>query len=214
MPLNPPPTIFTGLGLITQPLLRTDMTRAAQVTFACLDLTGGTAAAAQDMVDDFQANFNANMAPNIDNEVQIQPPTIRMGNGTTVPFEAVAAGATIAGGAAETSPTPNVAVLIKKSTGFGGKANRGRTYMPWFVDVSRVFENGTLDPVYTAAIQVHLSAFLAQLSADGTQMVIANKIFNTPLPPHYVTHITTTTNPVLSYNVEGIVATQRRRVRS
>lgn len=207
-----PPTIQNGLMLITQGLVRSDMSRVAEVTFACIDLTGGTAADAQDDIDDFQANFNATIGAQLDSEVTILKPTIRMGDGSSTPFEAVAAGATIVGGGVVTSLPPNCALLVKKTTGFGGRHNRGRTYFPFLLDESHVAENGTIDNAELSAFNALMATFLAQLSTDGMKMVIAERIFDLPHPPHHVTQIVTTGNPVTSYVCEPLVATQRRRL--
>lgn len=211
MPLNPPPTIETGLALIVQAMQRSDMSRAAEVTFA-LNVAGvPDATVAQDAVDDFQANFNATWLAVLDNQVTVGKPTIKLGDGSTTPFEAVAAGAIALGGAAGTKLPPNVALLVKKSTGLGGRANHGRTYFPFVLENPQVNENGTIVGASQAALQTVADAFLAQLTADGEPMCIAHKQFNVPLPPHFVTHITT--GPlVTSYTVEQLIATQRRRL--
>lgn len=213
MALNPPPIIDASLGLITQSLLRTDMSRASLITFAVSVTAGVGVANAQDAVDDFQANFNANIAPAMDSNVNIQPPFIKLGDGTNVPAEAVAAGAAIVGGNAGTYAPPNIAALVKKTTGFGGKKSRGRTYIPFILPVTAVSENGTVDPGTATALNVRLATFLGQLITDGTVMVIANKIFTVPVPPlkPFVSEIQVGHN-VLSYLCEPMIATQRRRL--
>src|ERR1700681_1700113 len=117
MPLNPPPTIELGLGLVQQQLKRNDMGRAAMVTFA-LNVSGvPSAAVAQDAIYDFQANFVTNFGVLLDAEVLIEQPTIRLGDGSTVPYEAVGAAAAVQGTDAITSAPPQVALLVKKLTG-------------------------------------------------------------------------------------------------
>lgn len=216
MPLAPPPTISPGLCLITQQLKRSDMSRAAEVTFAFLDASVTTPANALAAVNKFQAQYNVQFGPLHDSEVTILQPTIRMGDGTTIPTEAVATGATINGADVDTFPPPQVAILAKKLTSFGGRHNRGRTYFPFMVASSDVSENGTVNPVAVAAINTRLAAFLANM-ADAViggvalPMHIANKVFDTPLPPHHVTEI----NPgseVSAFVCESLVATQRRRL--
>ena len=211
MPLNPPPIIDAGLVLVTQKLLRSDMTRAAIVTFSLFTDEAINLATAQDMADDFQANFNSNLALLFDTEVFIEPPTIKLGQGTDVPLEAVAAGAGTNGTNSGAFTPPNVAVLFKKSTGSGGKANRGRTYMPFCAAQSLVSENGTLDPTLLSSFTTHGETFRAQLATDHQEMIISNKIFNVPLPPHHVTRIKVGF-PVTSWVPEATIATQRRRL--
>jgi hypothetical protein len=211
MPLNPPPTIQANLGLIVQPLKRSDQSRTAELTFAVDVIAGASAANAQDAIDDFQANFNTQWQAGIDTDVTILQPTIKLGDGSTVPYEATAAGAPVNGLDAADKLPPNVAALFKKTTGFGGRFNHGRTYFPFLLEVAGVSENGTVSAGVLAAFNPVAANFLAQLNTDGTAMVIAHKTFNAPLPPHHVTAITMG-NPVLSYVMESLIATQRRRL--
>lgn len=213
MPLHPQPNIEMGLLLVTQPLQRSDMSRGALVTFAMDCSSTPTLAGAQDAVDDFQDAFNARLAPSFDSQVIIGQPFAKLGQGLTAPFEVVGSSVAIAGGASLSVPPPQVCALVKKTTSIGGKANRGRTYFPWFVDQSHIAENGIIDSAEVAGLQTHITNFLGDITATGTPMCIANKVFNVPLAPHYVTEINI--GPlVTAYTLEPTVATQRRRVRS
>lgn len=211
MPLNPPPIIQTGLALIVQKLQRNDMSRASEVTFGLLAAGAPSLAAAQDVVDDFQVNFNATLRNLLDTNVSVQPPTVRLGDGSTTPFEAVAAGAAANGLDANTFVPPNVAFLFKKTTGVGGRKNRGRMYLPFALATSDVGENGVIVGAAVSGGTTQAAAFLAQLITDATPMVIVNKAFNTPLPPHFVTVISAGPN-VTAFAAEATVATQRRRL--
>jgi hypothetical protein len=211
MALNPPPTIETNLALITQSLLRSDMSRAAQLTFAFH--TSGTPGVplALFVVNAFQTAFNARIAPAIDSNVTIEQPFVRLGDGSATPYEELATGASIVGGNAGTYAPPNVACLCKKVTGSGGKKNRGRTYIPFILPVTAVSENGTVDPGTATALNTRLANFMSDMVASTSPMVIANKTYNQPLPPHYVTAITYGPT-VSSWSVEPLIATQRRRL--
>ena len=77
MPLNPPPTIEIGLGLVVQPLKRADQSRSAEITYALNCAGVPSAAVAQDSIDDFQAAFNAAFGPFFDTDVTILKPKIR-----------------------------------------------------------------------------------------------------------------------------------------
>lgn len=211
MPLNPPPVITSNLALIVQKLQRSDMSRASEVTFACLTTGTPSLALAQDTIDDFQANFNGTLRNLIDTNVAVPPPTVRLGDGTDVPYEAVAAGASVNGLDANVFVPPNVAFLFKKTTGVGGRKNRGRMYLPFALATSDVGENGVIVGAAVTGGTTQSSAFLAALIVDAMPLVIANKSFNTPLPPHYVTVISAGQN-VTAFAAEGTVATQRRRL--
>jgi len=197
--------------LVTQKLQRSDMSRAAEVTF-CLSTADSTLATYQDAIDDFQANFNANFAGGLDAAVAIPPPEGRGGDGSDVPILVFASGAAAVGASTNQEVPPNVAILVRKRTAAGGRSNRGRTYYPFMLSTANCSENGTVDPTFKAALQTVMTAFLAQLTTDSTPMVIENKTFNQPAPPHFVTLIHKNPFPVVSYQVETLVATQRRRL--
>src|SRR3954454_1120187 len=81
-PLHPPPAIDDRLCLVTQPLRHATVGRDAMVTFA---LHAAAGEVGQDLAADFQANWNTNIAPALDNNVLSLPPTVRVGDGTHVP---------------------------------------------------------------------------------------------------------------------------------
>jgi hypothetical protein len=212
MPLNPPPTIQADLGLVTQTLTNSEVAHVAQLTFA-LNCTG--AASNQDTIDDFADNFKAQFDPLLANTVTVDPPTLLVGDGTTVPAfftSAVAAGTGAVNGS---YPPPNSCALFRKRTAFAGKKNRGRTYFPYLVVEGNVSNNGTISAGLLATLQTAASAFLAQLTTDGTPMVIANKTL-VVTPPQVRPHVTAITmgHAVTSYQIETLMATQRRRLRS
>ena len=211
MPLNPPPTIELGLGLIVQPLQRSDQSRAAEVTFAVNVAGVPSPTVAQDSIDDFQTAFQTRWGPQLDTDVTILQPSIKLGDGSTTPFEAIGAGAVANGANAGAQVPPSVALLLKKSTGLGGRQNHGRTYMPFVLLQAQVNENGTIPSATLAAFDTIAAQFVNDLIADGIPMVIAHKTFNAPLPPHHVTALHT--GPlVTSWTSESLIGTQRRRL--
>lgn len=212
MPLNPPPTVQGNVCLVSQKMIRSDMSRAAMLTFA-LHTADSTLATYQDAIDDFQANFNTQFTANmIDNEVSVLPPTAICGQGTTDVLVVTAAGAAVVGANAGSDMPPNVSVLFKKSTSSGGKQNRGRTYFPFCLPSVNVAENGTIGSTWLGLMAGWSAAFLAQLVTDSTPMGITNKHYNQPLPPHYVTAVTISAAQVTAFVPETIIATQRRRL--
>lgn len=209
--LNPPPVIANDLGLVSMPLQYLATGHTSLITWA-LNCGANDLATAQDAVDDLQANFTTQFQASLDSGISYGPATIKLGSGTTTPVEAVAAIGAQAGTGSVTFGVASNAILIKKTTGLGGKANRGRTYFPYLLPTSHIVEPGLIDSTELPALQTHFTAFLGQLTTDSTPMVIANKVFNVPLAPHYVTHINM--GPaVTAYTVEQTLATQRRRLR-
>lgn len=211
MPLNPPPTISSGLGLVVQKIQRSDSSVVAEVTFSLAVAGTPSLAVAQDAIDDFQAAFQTMYSPLSDSAALQLQPEIRLGDGSTVPFEAVAAGAAVSGSNSSAMTPPQVCALVKKTTGVGGRANRGRTYFPYMLQQNAVNETGQISSGTLSAFQASLNTFLAQLATDGIPLCISNKIFNQALPPHHVTSINFG-NLVTAYNLEQLVATQRRRL--
>lgn len=211
MPLHPAPTIDAGLCLVTQPITRSDTSRIALLTFA---LESTLAHDVQTIANDFQTHFNARFGPNFDTECTIQKPLVSEGNGSNVPHQAVGAGAAINGSNTDPVPPSQVALLLKKNTGLGGKKNRGRSYFPWFVSSLNVSETGVVSNAEIVAIQALATAFLADLVTAGIPMAIANRVM-VLTPPDTRPHVTEIHGGpmVTSYVVEPVVATQRRRLR-
>ena len=111
------------------------------------------------------------------------------------------------GGAAGTLPQ-NVSMIVKKLTGTPGRRGRGRCYPPPFsfaeVDINNV---GMIDPTVLATIQSNWDGFITALEASESldpPLVLLHNDEPTPVPDP---------TPITSFQVEGQVATQRRRLR-
>lgn len=207
-----PPIIESATGIITQPLLRSDMSRAALVVGCLTSLNVPSPADAIAMANAWQSAFNGNIATFMDNEVLIERPTVKLGQGTAVPFEATATGATVNGSIAGSYLPPNVALLCKKVTNLGGRQNRGRMYLPFSLQPTDVSENGTIDGTVLAARQAVVSNFLTALETAHYPLYIENKVFDHPVPPRCVVSISKSADPVAFLTCEPIIATQRRRL--
>lgn len=107
-------------------------------------------------------------------------------------------------GAAAANLPQNVALLVQKGTGLVGRKNRGRFYFPpgrlAEVDVS---SSGVIDAADVTVIQGELNTLrtniIAGANIDGVVVLHTNPA-DTP-------------TPVLSFNLDNVVATQRRRLR-
>jgi hypothetical protein len=113
----------------------------------------------------------------------------------------------VAGTAGAGASPGNVAYIVRKSTNRGGKAGRGRIFVPCFnlaegsIDSAGFMSGGT-----QAALNTAWNAYLVNLSVAGPGMFLLhgpNKA-GTPIPPPDV---------VTGLSVELEVGTQRRRVR-
>lgn len=113
------------------------------------------------------------------------------------------------GGTAFDTPPLNTALLVKKNSALGGRANRGRFYWPGFLSESDISEVGVIQAASVTAIQADMTAFfdgLGDLDAGdelGVEMVILHDSSSPASSPTLVTSLT----------VDTTAATQRRRMR-
>jgi hypothetical protein len=108
----------------------------------------------------------------------------------------------IPGGNAQPDAPPNVAILVKKSTAFGGRQNRGRFYWPC-PNEQGISNTGLLTSDYWTNLQEGWESFRQDIADAGYPIVIL----------HSKESITSTPRPVTRLSVDTKVATQRRRLR-
>jgi hypothetical protein len=209
MPQHPAPIIANHLGLISQRLQHSAMTRAAECTFAYVNNAG---ASPQDLIDAFQGFFNAWIVPELDSNVTAEKPFLRLGDGTNVPHEAIASGSTAIGARSATALPPAVSVVVQRRTNLGGKSNRGRFYIPWALQQSEVIESGQITSGRVTQIQTAVDGFLAAGAAAQVDMVIPNNVLaiDADTGKKYVTAVNHSVN-VTTVVTESFVGTQRRR---
>lgn len=98
--------------------------------------------------------------------------------------------------------TPNVAVLVRKSTALGGRRNRGRSFIPpTFPGEENVGPSGTIAAPQLSSLNTWWQGLYADLATAGLPAVILHS--QVPFTP----------TPVTGVIVMGTVATQRRRLR-
>lgn len=99
--------------------------------------------------------------------------------------------------------TSNCALLVNKSTASGGRANRGRMYLPpLHLNEGAVDAAGNISSSPLAGIQLRLNATLAALAVADWQPVL----FHQGVSPAAPTNVTALT-------AQSLIATQRRRMR-
>lgn len=106
----------------------------------------------------------------------------------------------VIGGSATESCPPQVAYLIRKSTGVPGRQHRGRMYAPG-VRESTVNGGGIIDSSQRAAISANFEALRAGLVAEDLDPVILHS------------EMAVTPTPITEMSCETRVATQRGRLR-
>lgn len=208
---NPPPIIGNELCLVIQRLSNANISHTAQITYA---VENGGALSTQVVADRCQGQWDNYLTPLMSSDVTSEPAYVVQGDGTNVPSVAVASGAPSLGTRNITTPPPQVSSLTKKQTALGGKANRGRLYIPWLLSESEVTPEGGVDGTRAALIQSALNSWRTALATtQNIPMLIANKTLAisgiTGKP--YVTHVEP--GPVVTRLLfELKVATQRRRL--
>jgi hypothetical protein len=106
------------------------------------------------------------------------------------------------GGQATSSAAPNTAVLLHKNTALGGRAGRGRLYVPG-VPENSIDDAGVLAGAYVTARQAEWTSWLLLLSTIDLPCVVLHGA-NSPI---------STPTPLTALTLDGTVATQRRRLR-
>lgn len=114
--------------------------------------------------------------------------------------------ASLAGTNSNPMPPPNVSVLVAKRTTARGRRGQGRNFWPQLVQVGALSERGLLDATVLNNLQDIFDDFReALIASDLTPCILQNDEGQTPAldPPPSVTR----------FVVDGMVSTQRRRLR-
>lgn len=117
-------------------------------------------------------------------------------NDTSVCETAIA----LAGDSNAAHQPPNVALLVKATSGAVGRANRGRIYLPGVLYDTDVNEQGQLTGAAIVTWQAAMNALAARLVVEDALPVILHSDVGAP-------------TPVQSLTVQPVAATQRRRLR-
>lgn len=207
-----PVDIATDLVLATTWIRHDLVSRHAAVTYAVRD--GDLNADAQDWADSLQILFADRWKSVLDSNAQILHTSVVMGagGGTFTTGDSTAAGTY---GTMSGSTLPgNCAMLVKKRTAFGGRENRGRLYLPWMLLEGDVSEDGTWGGSAKTARQTVADNWLDDLNS-GTDFwpVIANRVYDAPWdnPNRKLIEINEG-KLITALQVQGVIATQRRRV--
>lgn len=191
------PEIPSGYSGITVPMVHDGLARQAVITFG-VDHDAGLLSA-NDVANAVLDAIDTTWQPAISSNVQIGPvkADYNSGGGPVPGFSDTS----IRGLAAQNSVPSNCALLVRKASILSGRANRGRFYLPWSLEESDVSAIGIIDGSTVTDYQGLMDDFLTALSANDVPMVVLHSGAGTPAP-------------VSALNVAGLVATQRRRLRS
>jgi hypothetical protein len=190
--------IPSGFAQINWKFTGTSCPNGAEVTLG-VDISSFSGSPA-DAAGDAITAYNDNVDPIMPATVTLASVLVKFGPNATGPSAEVSSGNAGSGGGASTSP--NVCWLVHKTTALGGRAGRGRMYWPG-VQESEVDPSGTLSGAFVTGAQTAMDNFLGDL---GTALLI-------PVVLHGAASPLSSPTTILELNVDGVAATQRRRLR-
>lgn len=104
----------------------------------------------------------------------------------------------------------NNALLVKKVSGQPGRKNKGRMYVPLVLPESQVDNVGVIDASTVTAFNASMVTFYELL----TEPTVPGSAAAPPVILHStVLGSTPTPTPITSFQVDAVIATQRRRLR-
>jgi hypothetical protein len=150
-----------------------------------------------EIAEDLYQAFSDNMLGSLHTSVNFDTVRIKRGpnsTGATGEFTGV-----LTGGQGGTAAPPNLAYLIEKNTGLGGRRGRGRLFLPG-VEEGSVEGDGALGAVMLGGLITQSGLWLADIETAGYNMVLLHSDATAP-------------TEVTSLSVDPRAATQRNRMR-
>jgi hypothetical protein len=114
-------------------------------------------------------------------------------------------GATTVGSNNDEPLPPNCALLVRKTTAFGGRRNRGRAYIPGLSLKPSTSPAGMIDGAAVTALQSDANDWWAAAANVGPPEVSGLVLLHSESP--------FTPTPITGLDVQDKIATQRRRLR-
>lgn len=163
-----------------------------------VELFSGTVADAATAA--YDAWVTAGMAANFATTCALTSVLMKFGPNDTGP-SAVDSG-NVPGTNAGPQAPPNVAILVRKNTGFGGRAGRGRFFLPGFPE-GNIGAAGELGGTSFSDLQSDVNALFNAWVTAGLVPTLLHNVGSPISAPI----------PITSFTVDSKVATQRRRLR-
>jgi len=157
-----------------------------------------------ELAEDLHTGWGNNIVtPLYGDTYQLVRTEVRIGQDGGEPLQGVHSAVVLGIGSTARLPQ-NCAVLVQKRSALGGRANRGRMYVPGTLGESVVSDSGSITSSNLSGQQTAFNNFLTALQVGFgsfvTDMVI---LHSSALEPTIVT----------SLNVQQLISTQRRRLR-
>jgi hypothetical protein len=175
------------------------MPRGAQVTYGVLN-TGlaGTPYTAPQLAEFVKETWRLRFLTQQSSSCVLKEARVKLGPNATGPDATVSVNHP--GLQSAESDSPNVAVLIRKRTPFGGKKGKGRMFLPG-VHEGATNKGGVIDTAYLNLVQAEADQWLDAHDAGGASVQLLHSAIG--LAPFVVTDL----------EVQQLMATQRRRLR-
>jgi hypothetical protein len=135
--------------------------------------------------------------PDISNQLLFESILVKLGPNDVGSFAQLDVGEV--GGASLVNVPPQVALCVQKVTSAGGRANRGRLYMPGLPRAA-TNEQGEVLSANLVTLQADWQDFWDDVNVGAQSIVVLHSAAGTP-------------TEVTEFNVEALLATQRRRQR-
>lgn len=162
-----------------------------------IGMNNGDDLSAEDLADAMAAAMVDNVMADLSNQVFLESVLVKLGPNDTGAFAQVDVGEV--GGASLINVPPQVAYIVQKRTAAGGRKNRGRLYMPGLPRAA-TNDQGEILPDNLVTLNTDWNGFFVDTSTGGSNPVVLHSSVLTP-------------TPITSFNVEQLLATQRRRQR-
>jgi hypothetical protein len=199
----PEPVDFFEITLIWKPVIGV---REATCSFGAFDLTVGTPRSATDMADDMwtlmtTANLPCDDGSMID-DWQFNGVSVAFGTSTG---DIIGQHLQVVHGTVtDNCPPNNLALLVTKNTGAGGRRNRGRMFVPpIYINEGAVDSVGVISGSTLSSNSTYWGNVIPGMAAIDVSMMLFHQGAGAPSP-----------TGVTSLTVQALAATQRRRMRS
>ena len=165
----------------------------------CTSTPGGF----QEVADDLKAAWTSRILIGQQNTLRLERVDLAVGQDGGEPVIFTSPGGAQGGLAGNVLPQ-NCAVLVQKRTDLGGRRNRGRMFVPAMLGENVVDNVGVITPAARTDFQTQFNNFYADIIAAGVDPVILHSegLSTVPAP-----------TPIDNFLVDGVIATQRRRLR-
>lgn len=190
--------IPTGYAQVNWRFTGTSLANPAECTIGII--TTGYTSDITHLAEDMYTLFRDTLLGSLASSVNLDSCTVKEGPNDLGPMAVFSD--TFVGGQAGAGSSSAVSMLLHKITASGGRANRGRMYLPGCCEAN-VQPDGSITSTFFSALQSNVADFMAAF----TDYAVVPYVLHGPDSP------VTTPTQIISITADPVVATQRRRQR-